>query len=223
MLQKVEFAPYHDFNCSPFYTSAFWDLSVDLLLTFHYPANISTDFMSAYSTYYYETVYSSNESFVLQIIQQVVSLLGNVCSWFIVDRLGRRNTQFYGLLLLTAVLMITAGLATNDTTGSLKGSCALIIFYCFAYKYVLQFYEFNKFLTENQRYDWSHGFHHSDRDIYLSIESQDNCNWQCLAKWALRKKYNSMDIIPISLTFKISRLCGPSCSPISSIPIKLTS
>jgi hypothetical protein len=134
MLQKVQFAPYHDFNRSTFYTSTFWDLSVDLLLTLQYPANISTDFMGAYSTYYYETVYSSNESFVLQIIQQVVSLLGNICSWFIVDRLGRRNTQFYGLLLLTAVLMITAGLATNGATGSLRGSCALIIFYCFAYK-----------------------------------------------------------------------------------------
>jgi hypothetical protein len=96
--------------------------------------NIPPDFMSAYSTYYYESVFSANESFVLQIIQQVVSLLGNVCSWFIVDRLGRRNTQFYGLLLLTAVLLITAGLATKGTPGSLKGSCALIIFYCFAYK-----------------------------------------------------------------------------------------
>lgn len=92
-------------------------------------------FMAAYSTYYYESVFSTNESFILQIIQQVVSLLGNVCSWFIVDRIGRRNSQFYGLLLLTAVLLITAGLAAHGTPGSLKGSCALIIFYCFAYKY----------------------------------------------------------------------------------------
>jgi SP family general alpha glucoside:H+ symporter-like MFS transporter len=79
-------------------------------------------------------VFSADESFILQIIQQVVSLLGNVCSWFIVDRLGRRNIQFYGLLILTVILSITAGLATDGSPGSLKGSCALIIFYCFVYK-----------------------------------------------------------------------------------------
>jgi hypothetical protein len=91
-------------------------------------------FVSAYSTYYYETVFSADKSFVLQIIQQVVSLVGNVCSWFIVDRIGRRNVQFYCLLFLTVVLLVTAGLATAATPSALAGSCGLIIFYCFAYK-----------------------------------------------------------------------------------------
>jgi SP family general alpha glucoside:H+ symporter-like MFS transporter len=90
--------------------------------------------MGSYSTYYYETVFSADKSFVLQIIQQVVSLIGNVCSWFIVDRFGRRNIQFYGLLFLTIILLITAALATVATPTALTGSCALIIFYCFAYK-----------------------------------------------------------------------------------------
>ena len=90
--------------------------------------------MSAYSTYYYESVFSDEKAFVLQIIQQIASLLGNVCSWLIVDRFGRRNIQFYGLLFLTVVLLITSALATVATPSALAGSCALIIFYCFAYK-----------------------------------------------------------------------------------------
>jgi MFS transporter, SP family, general alpha glucoside:H+ symporter len=134
MFQEIKLAPDYDFNRSSHDTIPLRHLLVAPSPIIQHPANALTDFMSAYSTYYYETVFSTNESFALQVIQQVVSLLGNVCSWFIVDRVGRRNTQFYGLLLLTLVLMITAGLATNGTVGSLKGSCALIIFYCFAYK-----------------------------------------------------------------------------------------
>ncbi|KAG9235732.1 general substrate transporter [Amylocarpus encephaloides] len=90
-------------------------------------------FMASYSTYYYQSVFSADKSFILQIIQQVVSLVGNICSWFVVDNLGRRNVQFYGLLLLTALLLIIAGLATVATHGALVASCALMIFYCFGY------------------------------------------------------------------------------------------
>jgi Na+/melibiose symporter-like transporter len=90
--------------------------------------------MSAYSTYYYESVFSDDKSFILQIIQQIASLLGNICSWFIVDRFGRRNVQFYGLLFLIVILLTTSTLATVASPGALAGSCALIIFYCFAYK-----------------------------------------------------------------------------------------
>ncbi|KAH9223011.1 putative maltose permease [Leptodontidium sp. 2 PMI_412] len=90
-------------------------------------------FVSAYSTYYYQSVYSSDMSFILQIVQQVLSLIGNVCSWFIIDRIGRRNSQFYGLLLLTVILVVTAALATVGSLPALKGSCALILLYCFVY------------------------------------------------------------------------------------------
>ncbi|KAH8676473.1 general substrate transporter [Tricladium varicosporioides] len=90
-------------------------------------------FVSGYSTYYYQSVYSADMSFILQIIQQVLSLVGNVCSWFIIDRIGRRNSQFYGLLILTTILVVTGALATVGTPSALKGSCALILLYCYIY------------------------------------------------------------------------------------------
>jgi MFS transporter, SP family, general alpha glucoside:H+ symporter len=37
---------------------------------------LSGVFMSVYSTYYYESAFSDDKSFVLQIIQQIASLLG---------------------------------------------------------------------------------------------------------------------------------------------------
>jgi len=88
--------------------------------------------MGGYSTYYYQSVYDSDMSFILQIIQQVVSLIGNVCSWFIIDRVGRRNSQFYGLLILTVILLVAAALATVGNISSLKG--------CFSRPGVLDLY-----------------------------------------------------------------------------------
>lgn len=80
-------------------------------------------FASAYSTYYYQLAgYSTGDSFKLQIVQQVISLIGNVCAWFLIDKVGRRPLIFYGLLLLTVVLFITGGLAAVGTPEALKGT-----------------------------------------------------------------------------------------------------
>jgi SP family general alpha glucoside:H+ symporter-like MFS transporter len=79
-------------------------------------------FIAGYSTYYYEIAgYSTADSFKLQIVQQVISLLGNICSWFLIDRVGRRSLIFYGLILLTVVLFLTGALAVIGTPEALKG------------------------------------------------------------------------------------------------------
>ncbi|PMD36491.1 general substrate transporter [Hyaloscypha variabilis F] len=91
-------------------------------------------FASNYSTYYYQLAgYSSSESFVLQIIQQVISMIGNIMSWFLVERVGRRPLMFYGLCFLTVDLILTGALAVVATPAALKGTCALILIYCWAY------------------------------------------------------------------------------------------
>jgi len=79
-------------------------------------------FAASYSTYYYQLAgYSTSESYILQIVQQVISLIGNVMSWFLVERFGRRPLMFYGLCFLTVDLMLTGGLAVVGTPGALKG------------------------------------------------------------------------------------------------------
>lgn len=77
--------------------------------------------------------YSTSESFKLQIVQQVISLVGNVMSWYLVDRVGRRNLTFYGLLVLTIILWLTGGLAVAATPGAIKGTVAMILIYCWWY------------------------------------------------------------------------------------------
>ncbi|CAI7656290.1 unnamed protein product [Penicillium bialowiezense] len=98
-------------------------------------------FVAGYSTYYIQLAgYSTEMSFRLQIAQQVASLVGNVMSYFLIDRLGRRNLMIFGLGVLTIILMLTGGLAVlgSDTAnpssgGAIKGTVALILIYCWWY------------------------------------------------------------------------------------------
>jgi SP family general alpha glucoside:H+ symporter-like MFS transporter len=73
-------------------------------------------------TYYYQLAgYSSSESFILQIIQQVISMIGNAISWFLVEWVGRRPLMFYGLCSLTVDLILTDAVEVVATPTALKG------------------------------------------------------------------------------------------------------
>lgn len=86
-------------------------------------------FIASYSTYYAQLAgYSSKMSFKLNITLQVVSMFGNICSWDLIDRVGRRNLTLWGTVSLTVILMIAGGLATAGTTASIKGCVAMMIF-----------------------------------------------------------------------------------------------
>jgi MFS family permease len=113
-------------------------------------------FVGSYSTYYQQLAgYSTAASFHLFIVQQILSGSGNVCSWFLVDRVGRRNLTFCGMVVLTVILLITggvfshhlflelllkqllisecSGLAVSGTPGAIKGTIALLQLFCFVY------------------------------------------------------------------------------------------
>ncbi|EHK21661.1 uncharacterized protein TRIVIDRAFT_52961 [Trichoderma virens Gv29-8] len=92
------------------------------------------NFAASYSTYYSELAgYSTDMAFKLQIIQQVLSMIGNVISWDLIDRVGRRDLTLYGTVILTVVLWIMGGLAVAGSPGDLKGTVAMILLYCFLY------------------------------------------------------------------------------------------
>jgi SP family general alpha glucoside:H+ symporter-like MFS transporter len=81
-------------------------------------------FVSAYATYYFQLAgYSTSASFKLQIVQQSISMIGNIMAWYLVDRVGRRGLMFWGLAALTVMLFLTGGLAVAATPGAIKGEC----------------------------------------------------------------------------------------------------
>ncbi|KAJ3523270.1 hypothetical protein NM208_g12517 [Fusarium decemcellulare] len=91
-------------------------------------------FIASYGTYYIQLAgYSVADSFKLQIAQHGLSMAGNICSWFLVDRVGRRPLTFWGTFSVTAILLVAAGLAADGSPGAIKGSVGLIILYNFVY------------------------------------------------------------------------------------------
>ena len=92
------------------------------------------NFAVSYSTYYAETAgYTTQMAFKLQITQQVISMVGNVMSWYLVDRIGRRPLTVYGLSFLTILLWVMGGLAVGGSKDELRGAVAMILIYCWAY------------------------------------------------------------------------------------------
>lgn len=91
-------------------------------------------FVASYFTYYQQLAgFSTQMSFRLFITQQVLSIFGNFCAWFLIDRAGRRGLTIWGVALLTIILLITGVLAVVATPGTIKGTVALILLYCYLY------------------------------------------------------------------------------------------
>ncbi|KAG9688539.1 MFS hexose transporter, partial [Aureobasidium melanogenum] len=91
-------------------------------------------FVSAYSTYYEQLAgYDTPTTFSLGIVQNILAIVGNACSWFLIDRIGRRPLSCYGLSLLTILLLITGGLACVGTKSAIKGTVGLLLLYNWLY------------------------------------------------------------------------------------------
>lgn len=91
-------------------------------------------FVASYSTYYQQLAgYSTKASFNLYIVQQILSMMGNICSWFLIDKVGRRNLTFWGMVTLSILLLVTGGLAVAATPGAIKGTVALLLLYCYVF------------------------------------------------------------------------------------------
>lgn len=56
-----------------------------------------------------------------------------MASWYLVDRMGRRNLSLYGLLGLNVILWLMGGLGVEGSPGAVKGTVAMIMLYCFWY------------------------------------------------------------------------------------------
>jgi MFS transporter, SP family, general alpha glucoside:H+ symporter len=95
-------------------------------------------FVINYTAYYLQLAgFSAQKSFQVQIAQVVLCMLGNIQSWFVIDRIGRRNLTFYGLLVVTIMLLITGGLAEVGTHSCTVGTVALLCLYCWVYNITL--------------------------------------------------------------------------------------
>lgn len=95
-------------------------------------------FVGSYSTYYYQLAGNSvARSFQLSCGAQGLSLAGDITSWFVIDRVGRRTLLIYGVGALTVLLLTCGGLATSAAPGPIVGTVALFMCYNFVYNIVI--------------------------------------------------------------------------------------
>ncbi|KAH6986603.1 MFS hexose transporter [Ilyonectria destructans] len=91
-------------------------------------------FVLTYNVYYIQLVgYSTSDSFKIALAAQVCSMVGNIGSWFLVDRVGRRSLTLWGTAIVTVILWLIGGLATAGTPDCIKGVVALLCLYNFAF------------------------------------------------------------------------------------------
>ncbi|KAH7033653.1 alpha glucoside transporter [Microdochium trichocladiopsis] len=91
-------------------------------------------FVAGYFTYYLQLAgYDTQTSYRLQIAQPVLSIVGNLMAASAIERVGRRNMTFYGLIILTIFLFITGGLGTRTEKPMVEGTVAFILIYSWWY------------------------------------------------------------------------------------------
>ncbi|KAK7427645.1 hypothetical protein QQZ08_005920 [Neonectria magnoliae] len=91
-------------------------------------------FVAGYFTYYLQLAgYSTQMSYRIQIAQPVLSIVGNLMAATMVDRVGRRDLTFWGLVVLTIFLFITGGLGTGTSKPAITGTVAFILIYSWWY------------------------------------------------------------------------------------------
>lgn len=85
-------------------------------------------FVAGYFTYYLQLAgYPTGDSFKIQVAQPVLSIIGNLMAAAMIDRVGRRDLSFWGLVLLVVFLFITGGLATGGSPSEIRGTVAMIL------------------------------------------------------------------------------------------------
>lgn len=106
-------------------------------------------FIAGYSTYYAQLAgFSTEMSFKLFVALNAVSMLGNIVSWSLIDRVGRRNLTLWGSAALVIILTLAGALAAVGTVPSIKGCVAFMIIYGFFYNVTIGSTAYT-ILTEN--------------------------------------------------------------------------
>jgi hypothetical protein len=106
-------------------------------------------FIAGYSTYYAQLAgFSTTTSFRLLVALNLVSMIGNIISWSLIDRVGRRNLTLWGSAALIVILMLSGALAAVGTKQSIKGCVSFMIIYGFFYNITIGSTAYT-ILTEN--------------------------------------------------------------------------
>ncbi|KAJ5988079.1 hypothetical protein N7481_003289 [Penicillium waksmanii] len=97
---------------------------------------IGVNFVSGYLTYYFKLA-GVNDAIALAQVAFAIQLFGNICSWPLVDRLGRRPMIVGGMIIMTMGLLVIGGISTIGSSSALKATVAFMTLWGFLYQATL--------------------------------------------------------------------------------------
>ncbi|KAF6803705.1 maltose permease [Colletotrichum sojae] len=97
---------------------------------------IGVNFVSGYLTYYFRLAGVNNPLAIGQAAY-AIQFAGNVTSWPLVDRYGRRPLIVGGVFSMTALLLLIGGISTIGTQASLSATVAFMVIWGYLYQATL--------------------------------------------------------------------------------------
>ncbi|KAG7710813.1 hypothetical protein KL950_000779 [Ogataea haglerorum] len=96
-------------------------------------------YVSSYSTYYFQYAgFDTQKSFQISCGAQALSIAGVICSWFIIDRFGRRSLMISGMIAITILNLLIASTGTDKSNrAAMKASSGFMTMYNFVYNIAL--------------------------------------------------------------------------------------
>ncbi|OQE25347.1 hypothetical protein PENSTE_c006G09328 [Penicillium steckii] len=97
---------------------------------------VGVNFVSGYLTYYFKLA-GVNNAIAMAQVAFAIQLFGNICSWPLVDRLGRRPMIVGGMFIMTGLLLVIGGISTIGSDSALKATVAFMTVWGFLYQATL--------------------------------------------------------------------------------------
>ncbi|KAK9327506.1 general substrate transporter [Lipomyces starkeyi] len=94
---------------------------------------IGASFMAGYVVYFFVLAGVSNPFGMGQMVYSF-ELLGNMCSWPLIERVGRRRILLSGMIFMTTTLLITGCVSLNKGQAGLKAMVSLMTIWAFVYQ-----------------------------------------------------------------------------------------
>lgn len=86
---------------------------------------------------YYFKLAGVNDAIAMAQVAYAIQLFGNICSWFLVERLGRRTMIVGGTTAITAGLLLIGGISIRNTKPALMATVAFMTIWGFLYQMTL--------------------------------------------------------------------------------------
>ncbi|KAL4811789.1 general substrate transporter [Aspergillus spinulosporus] len=107
-----------------------------VVMTYSAQQVIGVNFIAGYLTYYFSLA-GVNDPLAIAQASYAIQVFGNMCSWLMIERLGRRRLIVGGCIAMTTTLPIIGGISILNTPAALKATVALMTIWGFLYQATL--------------------------------------------------------------------------------------